>query len=193
MSRAPILRDEALSPEQRRIRDSISPERTGFAEGPLRVWLLSPQLADRAQALGAFCRSGTSLPLRLSELAILVALLLPTAFALVLGLQIVGISGPAFAMLTLAVGQTFFEIALKARGLTNGDDGFSFEMPKTVFGLDASSFQHPETMFVVCWIALVANIALIKAGTISASRSLDPTRLGMKAPAPATIRASKAQ
>jgi branched-chain amino acid transport system permease protein len=92
------------------------------------------------------------------ELAILVALLLPTAFALVLGLQIVGISGPAFAMLTLAVGQTFFEIALKARGLTNGDDGFSFEMPKTVFGLDASSFQHPETMFVVCWIALVATI-----------------------------------
>jgi 4-carboxymuconolactone decarboxylase len=73
MSRAPILRDEALSPEQRRIRDSIAPERTGFAEGPLRIWLLSPQLADRAQALGAFCRFDTSLPLRLSELAILVA------------------------------------------------------------------------------------------------------------------------
>jgi 4-carboxymuconolactone decarboxylase len=39
--------------------------------GPLRVWLESPQLADHAQALGAFCRFSTSLPPRLSELAII--------------------------------------------------------------------------------------------------------------------------
>ncbi|MEY4872602.1 MAG: hypothetical protein RLZZ563_1932, partial [Pseudomonadota bacterium] len=43
-----------------------------MVEGPLRVWLTSPGLADTAQALGAFCRFGTSLPPRLSELAILV-------------------------------------------------------------------------------------------------------------------------
>ena len=40
--------------------------------GPLLAWLHSAGLADKAQSLGAFCRYGTSLPPRLSELAILV-------------------------------------------------------------------------------------------------------------------------
>jgi branched-chain amino acid transport system permease protein len=93
-----------------------------------------------------------------TELAIIVALVLPSVVALLLGLKIVGISGAAFAMLTLAIGQAFFEIALKARGLTNGDDGFSFEMPATLFALDSSFFQQPETMFVVCWVVLVVVI-----------------------------------
>ena len=44
----------------------------GLVEGPLRVWLQSPEFAERAQALGAFCRYGTRLAPRLSELAILV-------------------------------------------------------------------------------------------------------------------------
>ena len=43
-----------------------------MVQGPLKVWLQSAELADKAQALGAFCRFGTSLPPRLSELAILV-------------------------------------------------------------------------------------------------------------------------
>jgi branched-chain amino acid transport system permease protein len=92
------------------------------------------------------------------EIAIVIGLVLPAAFAFVLGLQIVGISGAAFAMLTLAVGQAFYEIALKARGLTNGDDGFNFTMPEKTFGLDSSSFQRAETMFIVCWIVLVVTI-----------------------------------
>jgi 4-carboxymuconolactone decarboxylase len=41
-------------------------------QGPLAVWLHRPQLADRAQSLGAYCRYGSSLSPRLSELAILV-------------------------------------------------------------------------------------------------------------------------
>ena len=44
----------------------------GLVEGPLRVWLQSPELARHAKALGAFCRYGTVLPPELSELAILV-------------------------------------------------------------------------------------------------------------------------
>ena len=60
-----------MSPEQRRVHDAILSGPRGVVEGPLKVWLHSPQLADRAQALGAFCRYGTSLPARLSELAIL--------------------------------------------------------------------------------------------------------------------------
>jgi 4-carboxymuconolactone decarboxylase len=40
--------------------------------GPLAVWLHRPELAATAQALGRYCRYETTLPPRLSELAILV-------------------------------------------------------------------------------------------------------------------------
>lgn len=69
--RPPTLDVSALSSEQRRIHDEIASGPRGVVEGPLRVWLQSPQLADKAQALGAFCRYGTTLPPRLSELAII--------------------------------------------------------------------------------------------------------------------------
>ena len=72
MSRVPHLDPEQLFPEQRKVYDAIVAGPRGGVVGPLRVWLQSPELADRAQALGAFCRFGTSLPPRLSELAILV-------------------------------------------------------------------------------------------------------------------------
>jgi 4-carboxymuconolactone decarboxylase len=64
------IAEQELSPEQRRVYDAISAGPRGAVQGPLRVWLNSPDLADRAQALGAFCRFGTTLPPRLSELAI---------------------------------------------------------------------------------------------------------------------------
>jgi 4-carboxymuconolactone decarboxylase len=63
---------EDLTPAQRKVHDAIVAGPRGKVVGPLRVWLLSPELAERAQELGAFCRYGTSLPPRLSELAILV-------------------------------------------------------------------------------------------------------------------------
>jgi 4-carboxymuconolactone decarboxylase len=71
MPRIPDLVLEKLSPEQRRAYDAIVAGPRGRVVGPLRVWLESPELADHAQALGAFCRFGTSLPSRLSELAII--------------------------------------------------------------------------------------------------------------------------
>jgi 4-carboxymuconolactone decarboxylase len=40
--------------------------------GPIKVWLKNAGLAEHAQALGAYCRFNSSLPPRLSELAILV-------------------------------------------------------------------------------------------------------------------------
>ncbi|QTH24623.1 carboxymuconolactone decarboxylase family protein [Rhizorhabdus wittichii] len=61
-----------LDDEQQRIYDMIVAGPRGRVEGPLETWLESPQLAEKAQELGAFCRFGTSLPPRLSELAILV-------------------------------------------------------------------------------------------------------------------------
>jgi 4-carboxymuconolactone decarboxylase len=72
MQRIPDWTVESLSPAQRQVHDAILSGPRGIVEGPLRVWLQSAQLAEKAQALGAFCRFGTSLPPRLSELAILV-------------------------------------------------------------------------------------------------------------------------
>jgi 4-carboxymuconolactone decarboxylase len=54
------------------VHDAIVAGPRGRVVGPLRVWIMSPELAERAQELGAFCRYHTSLPPRLSELAILV-------------------------------------------------------------------------------------------------------------------------
>jgi 4-carboxymuconolactone decarboxylase len=71
----PRIRDidpMTLTPPQKLIHDKIVAGPRGRVEGPLRVWLANPELADKAQALGAFCRFGSSLPQRLSELAIIV-------------------------------------------------------------------------------------------------------------------------
>jgi 4-carboxymuconolactone decarboxylase len=70
--RIPDWKPEDLTPAQRKVHDAIVAGPRGRVVGPLRVWLLSPELAERAQEFGAFCRFHTSLPPRLSELAILV-------------------------------------------------------------------------------------------------------------------------
>lgn len=70
--RLPDLDERHLTPEQRAVHDRIEAGPRGVVAGPLRVWLRSPELAERAQELGAFCRYRSSLPPRLSELAILV-------------------------------------------------------------------------------------------------------------------------
>lgn len=72
MPRLPELRPEAMSAEQKRVHDTIVSGPRGQVRGPLAVWLRRPELAARAQALGEYCRYGSSLPKRLSELAILV-------------------------------------------------------------------------------------------------------------------------
>jgi 4-carboxymuconolactone decarboxylase len=72
MTRIPDLAPDAMTAEQRRVHDMIASGPRGLVQGPLRVWLHSPALAERAQALGAFCRYGSSLPPKLSELAIII-------------------------------------------------------------------------------------------------------------------------
>jgi 4-carboxymuconolactone decarboxylase len=72
MLRIPELSLDRLTPEQREVHDAIVAGPRGKVQGPLQIWLHSPKLAVRAQELGAFCRYHTSLPKRLSELAILV-------------------------------------------------------------------------------------------------------------------------
>ena len=62
-----------LDAAQRKVRDAIVAGPRGEVVVPLGVWLWRPELADRAQRLGAYARYGTCLPAALSELAILVA------------------------------------------------------------------------------------------------------------------------
>jgi 4-carboxymuconolactone decarboxylase len=71
-SRMPNIDPSKLTPAQQKVYDAIASGPRGAVRGPLAVWLSSPELADKAQNLGAFCRFGTSLHPRLSELAILV-------------------------------------------------------------------------------------------------------------------------
>jgi 4-carboxymuconolactone decarboxylase len=60
------------TPEQQAVLDEILSGPRGNLNGPFLGWIYSPELAQQAQRLGAFCRYRTGLPLRLSELAILV-------------------------------------------------------------------------------------------------------------------------
>src|SRR3954447_15716328 len=70
MSRLPQLEPEKFSPEQKKVHEAILKGPRGKVVGPLKVWLNNPGLAEHAQALGAYCRFNSSLPPRLSELAI---------------------------------------------------------------------------------------------------------------------------
>jgi 4-carboxymuconolactone decarboxylase len=70
--RVPLLEPAQMSPEQKRIHDVIASGPRGQVRGPLAVWLHRPAMAERAQALGQYCRYETSLPTRLSEWAILI-------------------------------------------------------------------------------------------------------------------------
>ena len=72
MSRLAPLPEESLSETQRRVRDAIASGPRGGARGPFPALLRSPELAERAAKLGEFLRYGTSLPPRLSEMAILI-------------------------------------------------------------------------------------------------------------------------
>jgi len=63
---------DSLTESQRRVHDQIVSGPRGAVRGPLGIWLWRPELAQRAQSLGEYCRFSSSLPQRLSELAILI-------------------------------------------------------------------------------------------------------------------------
>lgn len=70
--RLPAFEASQATPEQKAVLDEILSGPRGNLNGPFLGWIYSPELAEHAQRLGAFCRYRTGLPLRLSELAILV-------------------------------------------------------------------------------------------------------------------------
>ena len=70
--RLPKLTPETMTPRQKELSDRISGKRGG-TRGPFLVWLHSPELCDRVEALGAFARFESSLDLSLRELILLIA------------------------------------------------------------------------------------------------------------------------
>ena len=72
MSRMRELQPDQLTPEQRRVYDEMVAGPRGTVPAPHQVWLVNPGFCDPAQKVGAYCRYGSTLPMHLSELAILV-------------------------------------------------------------------------------------------------------------------------
>ena len=71
MARLKTIENKDMTERQRQIHEEIVSSPRGQVRGPLNIWLYRPELADRAQRLGQYCRYDTSLEPRLSELAIL--------------------------------------------------------------------------------------------------------------------------
>jgi 4-carboxymuconolactone decarboxylase len=72
LSRIPLVDPAAMTAEQRHVYEAVVSGPRGELRGPLRAALHRPALADKWQQLGEILRYRTSLPPRLSELAILV-------------------------------------------------------------------------------------------------------------------------
>ena len=68
------MKTEQLNPEQKKWADMISapPRNAKFVNPPYRAYITNPDLASRLSALSDYLRWNTSLPPRLSELAILI-------------------------------------------------------------------------------------------------------------------------
>ena len=72
MPRITLPSPDQMNADQRRVHDKIVSGRRGKIQGPLRAALHNAELAERWSALGELLRYSTTLPPRLSELAILV-------------------------------------------------------------------------------------------------------------------------
>lgn len=69
--RLPVPKFEELTPRQRELHARIAGKR-GQVRGPFLVWLQSPELCDRVEALGAYVRFDCSLSEKLREFSILI-------------------------------------------------------------------------------------------------------------------------
>jgi 4-carboxymuconolactone decarboxylase len=71
--RFPQLTPENMTPEQRKVAETIMSGPRKNLNGPFNAWLRSPELGDRLQKVGEYIRFHSSLPARLNEFAILIA------------------------------------------------------------------------------------------------------------------------
>lgn len=66
------LNTTTFTPEQRELSDRIT-SRRGATRGPFLVWLRSPEMCDRVEALASYARFDSRLPAHLRELSLLMA------------------------------------------------------------------------------------------------------------------------
>lgn len=71
MSRYREITPAEMTPEQRRVHDLIVAGRRGQFGGPFQLLIRAPEICEHAAKLGEHLRWSTSLPARLSELAII--------------------------------------------------------------------------------------------------------------------------
>ena len=72
MARIPLPSRDEMTPEQQAVHDAVVGGKRGTIVGPLRAAIHNPELAQRWSALGEILRFDTTLPKRITELAILV-------------------------------------------------------------------------------------------------------------------------
>jgi 4-carboxymuconolactone decarboxylase len=72
MTRLPMIPEDKLTEDQRRAVQAVTAGKRGGVRGPFPALLRSPKLCEKAAVLGEMMRFDTSLPPRLSELAILI-------------------------------------------------------------------------------------------------------------------------
>jgi len=96
------------------------------------------------------------------NMAVLLALLASTLFAVLVGALVVRARPLPFAMLTLALAQMLKSVAtLQAmRPLTGGDDGLAMTFNGTFLTLTQSELAKPAVFWPVAWIALCAVLTL---------------------------------
>jgi 4-carboxymuconolactone decarboxylase len=70
--RLPKLTPETMTPRQRGLHDKIAGKR-GKVGAPYQVWLYSPELCERVEALGAYLRWESAMPAKFRELSLLMA------------------------------------------------------------------------------------------------------------------------
>lgn len=93
-----------------------------------------------------------------AEVAIIAAPLIILVVSFLLAFIMLRTSGVAFSMLSLAVSQACFEVMMKWRDIANGEDGIAIRLPREIFGLPLKLFQRSESMFLICWGALLLVI-----------------------------------
>lgn len=72
MTRLPMIAEDKMNDAQRKAIQAVTAGKRAGVRGPFPALLRSPELCAHAATLGEFCRFGSSLPERLSEMAILI-------------------------------------------------------------------------------------------------------------------------
>ncbi|CEP66657.1 ABC transporter, permease [Moorella glycerini] len=85
--------------------------------------------------------------LEIALLGLVMAILLGLVVAFLIGTISLRVRDTYFAMMTLALGELFFIAAFKLRGLTGGEDGFSFRVPEML--QDRVVFYYLALLFLI--------------------------------------------